>query len=100
MKKIILTFLLIILFVAGCSSGAKRQEIMEGWEGGTRSHLIERWGPPSSIFDYIGDNGKSYEVLTYSKYWSDAYGALHECKTSFYLNKSRIERWRYEGCAG
>ena len=98
MRRIIFTFLLIILFAVGCSSTAERTKIMNTWMGHTRSHLIERWGPPNSVFDYVGDDGKRYEVLTYSKYWSDGVGGLYECKTSFYMHEGKISRWRFEDC--
>jgi hypothetical protein len=95
MKKIILALILIVLCL-GCS--ASRKSIMNNWVGATRSHLIERWGPPNSTFNYVDDNNVRYEVLTFSKYWNDSWGGFRECKTSFYVNKNIIKRARWEGC--
>lgn len=96
MKKNHIVLLLVILLCLGCSG--TRQKVMDTWLGGTKSNLIERWGPPNSTFNYIDDNNISYEVFTYKTYWNDYYGYLHECKTSFYINKNKIERYNYQGC--
>ena len=68
MKKIIIVVitLFIIFSLTSCATiYAKRiDDMMKSWIGDTKQHLLQKWGPPTDIFD----NGEDGEIWTYSFY--------------------------------
>src|SRR5690606_33160011 len=57
-----LYLLIIVLALCGCGVSKKQRAAMDSWLGQSKSHLIQVWGAPTSVFR---DGGK--EVIVYDK---------------------------------
>jgi hypothetical protein len=109
MRKTILLFLLIVLFIS-CTGPSK---IMASWVGKTKAELYQSWGPPSRKTD----DGQGGEILIYAatvnlgqtpgQVYNNSDGSVgyttpqsnsYSRTRMFYVNSSGvIYSWRWQG---
>lgn len=90
--KVISTFLVVILFAAGCTT---LKEVMSSWEGRPVDELLSAWGAPDSRIQ-LKDGG---QVLTWTTLWNDADYGIHTCRKSFTVDSDGIiVKWSYSDC--
>ncbi len=113
----------IILLVAGCAMATTKgyEQILASWLDKPEAALIEKWGPPDSVYEsgetryltyqeqrsvYVPGIEPSYQ--TYCSYGScyttaiggsPGYMANQRCKTTFKVSGGKITQWRWQGNA-
>jgi len=117
MSKLILA--LIALFLIGCATTKRYEQVLDSWLGDSESALIQKWGPPDSVYEsgeakyltyrdsrsvYVAGTEPSYQTTcSFGSCYTTAIGGspgymknLH-CKTTFTVSDGKITHWRWEG---
>ncbi len=119
MKGKISTLIVLLVFLAGCATTGKYEEILNSWVGADVNQLVNSWGYPDGSFEapngnkvYVYGSSGSYRMptqtnTTYNVIGNTVYGNSVTtggqtlnfwCKTYFEVNESnRIVTWRWEG---
>ena len=122
-KNSIKLFFLILfaLNLFGCATTAKYGAVLDTWIGQNEGDLIDKWGPPGSVYEargikyltykwsssgYVPGMPPSYQttivggtVHTNAISGSPGYAYTNTCDTTFTIKNERIVTWRWKGNA-
>jgi hypothetical protein len=119
MKQFLL--IIVVLGLAACGTTAGYEAVLASYVGGPESALIDRWGPPDSVYEaggtkyltysnnhtsYVPGIPPTYNTTCSFGYCtsipvggSSGYTLDERCRTTFEVEGGTVTSWRWQGNA-